>query len=100
MEHVSPALLIQLTASALTIAGSWFYGSKSVAGPWLGLASQVPWNIIMIQGSLWGLLPVDILMAVMHTRALLKWRADDNREAAERGATTAAQSLQRDHQER
>lgn len=69
-------LSIQLAASALTIAGSWFYGNKSALGPWLGIASQVPWNIIMIHGGLWGLAPVNIMMAVIHIRNLIKWRQD------------------------
>jgi hypothetical protein len=71
------ALIVQLTASALTIAGSWFYGNKSPLGPWLGLASQVPWNIIMISGGLWGLAPVNITLLVIHVRNLIKWRADE-----------------------
>ena len=70
------ALLIQLSASALTIAASWFYGNKSAAGPWLGIASQVPWNIIMIHGALWGLAPVNIMMLVIHIRNLIKWRKE------------------------
>lgn len=68
--------LVQLAASALTIAGSWFYGNKSPLGPWAGIAAQVPWNIIMIHGSLWGLAPVNIMMLVIHIRNLVKWRAD------------------------
>lgn len=67
-------------ASLLTLSGQWLYGNKSPWGPWIGIASQVPWNIIMIQGGLWGLLPVNIAMLVIHTRNLIKWRADARRE--------------------
>jgi len=73
------ALAIQLTASALTLAGSWFYGNKSPWGPWFGISSQIPWNIIMISGGLWGLAPVNAMMLIIHTRNLLKWRADARR---------------------
>jgi hypothetical protein len=73
---VTPELLVQLTASALTPTASWFYGNKSKLGPWFGIASQVPWNLIMIPGGLWGLAPVNAMMLVIHTRNLLKWRAD------------------------
>jgi hypothetical protein len=73
---ITTALLIQLAASSLTIAGSWFYGNKSRLGPWLGIAAQVPWNIIMIQGGLWGLAPVNAMMAVIHIRNLIKWRRE------------------------
>lgn len=64
---------VQLTASALTIAGMYFYGNKSKLGPALGMVAQVPWWIIMIDGALWGLLPVNGLMLVLHIRNLWKW---------------------------
>lgn len=70
---MTPEFLIQLSASALTLSGSWFYGNKSLWGPGLGIAAQVPWWIIMVQGSLWGLLPVNLAMLVMHVRNLRKW---------------------------
>lgn len=87
---ITVALAVQLTASLLTIAASWFYGNKSHAGPWLGLASQVPWNIIMFSGALWGLAPVNIMMLVIHVRNLLKWRADARREAVEAAVLNTA----------
>lgn len=92
-------LYIQLAASALTIGASWFYGNKSHAGPWIGIASQVPWNIIMVHGHLWGLAPVNIMMLVIHIRNLIKWRADAHRETvqAEDERTTA---LQGNHHQR
>lgn len=68
--------LIQLTASALTLFGMWQYGNKSKWGPAAGILAQVPWWIIMIDGSLWGLLPVNCAMLVVHVRNLLKWRND------------------------
>jgi hypothetical protein len=74
MVELDLSLLIQLSASLLTIAGSWFYGNKSALGPWLGITSQVPWNIIMIHGGMWGLAPVNIVMTVIHVRNLIKWR--------------------------
>jgi hypothetical protein len=70
------ALLIQLSASLITISSSWFYGNKSPLGPWLGLIAQVPWWTIMITGGLWGLLPVNATLLVIHARNLIKWRRD------------------------
>lgn len=67
---------IQVLASIATIASSWFYGSKRTVGPYLGLASQVPWWSLMIYSGLWGLLPVNIMMVVIHTRNVIKWRRD------------------------
>jgi hypothetical protein len=70
------SILIQLLASGLTIAGQWAYGNKSKWGPALGITAQVPWWIIMVEGSLWGLLPVNGLMLVIHVRNLWKWMKD------------------------
>lgn len=68
----------QLSASALTIAGSFLYGNKSKWGPSLGIAAQVPWWVIMFHGSLWGLAPVNVMMLVIHIRNLMKWNKEDN----------------------
>lgn len=69
-------LVTQLSASALTIAGTFYYGNKSKLGPWLGIAAQVPWWLIMTEGGLWGLLPVNLMMLVLHVRNLIKWNKD------------------------
>ena len=66
-------LATQLLASALTIAGTYFYGNKTIAGPVLGIAAQLPWWLVMYEGSLWGLLPVNAMMLVLHARNLHKW---------------------------
>ena len=63
----------QLSASALTIAGTYFYGNKTRAGPLLGIAAQLPWWLLMYEGSLWGLLPVNAMMLLLHIRNLWKW---------------------------
>jgi hypothetical protein len=67
------AIAVQLSASALTLTGQWFYGNKAKWGPVLGILAQVPWWTIMIQGSLWGLLPVNSALLIIHTRNLWKW---------------------------
>ena len=72
-SSVNTQLATQLSASALTIAGTYFYGNKTMAGPMLGIAAQVPWWLIMYEDSLWGLLPVNTMMLVLHVRNLWKW---------------------------
>lgn len=67
---------VQLVASVLTLAGMWLYGNRSLWGPLLGLGAQVPWWLIMYQGGLWGLLPLNIMVFVIHGRNLIKWRVD------------------------
>jgi hypothetical protein len=74
LEWLTAAMAIQLAASASTIVGSWLYGNKSVYGPALGVVSQVFWWTIMFQGELWGLLPVNIVMLIIHVRNFRKWK--------------------------
>lgn len=71
-------LLTQLMASALTIAGTYYYGNKSKLGPWIGIIAQVPWWIIMFTDGLWGLAPVNGMMLVLHVRNLMKWNKEAN----------------------
>lgn len=82
-------LTVQLAASITTLISMWFYGSKSLYGPRLAIMGQVFWWIIMFQGSLWGLLPLNIAMAIMHVRNEIKWRADE-RQLQERRASREA----------
>lgn len=72
-EFLTLSFLLQLAASAGTILSSWAYGNKSLKGPTIGLITQVPWWIIMIQSDLWGLLPTNVFMACIHTRNFIKW---------------------------
>lgn len=73
---VSVSLALQIAASALTILGSWLYGSKRLAGPVIGVLSQVPWWLLMVHEGLWGLLPVNGMMLVIHSRNFIKWRRE------------------------
>lgn len=87
MEHqgVTWALLVQVLASITTLASMWAYGSKHTSGPLLALAGQVFWWVIMFQGSLWGLLPLNIAMAFVHARNLIKWRAEADMASLTKG---------------
>lgn len=77
----SPEFYVQAAASVTTLAGQWQYGSKRMLGPILGCVAQVFWWGIMFQGNLWGLLPLNIAMAFIHVRNLIKWRRDARSEA-------------------
>jgi hypothetical protein len=44
----------------------------------IGIAAQVPWWIILFKGSLWGLVPVNTMMLVIHVRNLWKWTKERN----------------------
>jgi hypothetical protein len=75
---VSASLAFQIAASAMTILGSWLYGSKSLWGPAISVLSQVPWWLLMVHESLWGLLPVNAMMLVIHTRNFIRWKHEQN----------------------
>jgi uncharacterized membrane protein len=75
-------LIWQLAASILTILGSYLYGNKSLWGPIVGIAAQVPWWVIMWHGSLWGLAPVNTMMLVIHVRNLWKWKLEIRQSTA------------------
>lgn len=59
-------------ASIVTIASVWQYGNNSIYGPYLGLFSQIFWWSMMYVDSLWGLLPINIILLIMHIRNLNK----------------------------
>jgi hypothetical protein len=67
------SLACQFAASVLTIISSWLYGSKRVWGPVLGVCAQVPWWTLMVHMDLWGLLPLNVTMLVIHVRNTWKW---------------------------
>ena len=71
---MTPQLTCELLASLLTLVSMWAYGNKRPLGPFLGLAAQVPWWALMYLQDLWGLLPLNALMLLMHARNLWKWR--------------------------
>lgn len=59
-------------ASILTMVSVWQYGNNNSYGPYLGLYSQIFWWSMMYVDNLWGLLPMNIVMLVMHVRNLNK----------------------------
>lgn len=70
---MDPSLILQLWASAMTVGSTWFYSTRSVRyGSICGLVSQIGWWGIMGVDGLWGLLPINVMMVALHTRALWK----------------------------
>ena len=74
-------MIVQLAASATTIASSWAYGNKKPIGPFIGIASQVPWWTIMFMDGLWGLAPVNVMMLAIHIRNFIKWKRECSRQS-------------------
>jgi hypothetical protein len=67
------AFALQCAASVTTILSMWLMGNRSLAGPAVGLVSQVVWCGVIGTGNLWGLSPITACLCVVHTRNLVKW---------------------------
>jgi hypothetical protein len=70
------SLFFELFATVFTVAAMWNYSNRRVMwGALMGLTSQVGWWGVMIVGGLWGLIPINLIMAGIHMRAIWKeWK--------------------------
>lgn len=72
---MSAAIAWQIAASITTLASMWLMGNKSVAGPIVGLVSQIAWAGLIWTSQLWGIVPITVAATFIHARNLRKWRA-------------------------
>lgn len=69
-------LLMELTASFLTIWQMWKYGDKSLIGPIVGFVSNFAWWVLTIYTAQWGIMPVNAVMFYVNTRNYIKWKRE------------------------
>lgn len=62
--------------SLLSILMLWQMGNGSAWGPRLGLATSLLWVVYASYTRQWGLLPRIVVVGMVHTRNMLKWRRD------------------------
>jgi hypothetical protein len=67
---------LQCAATVTTFLAMWRMGDRSLSGPLWGIASQVPWFALVFHDGLWGLLPINLAMAFIHTRNFIKWKRE------------------------
>jgi nicotinamide riboside transporter PnuC len=60
-----------------TVVVMWLAGSKRSLAWLLGLIGQAGWLAFVILFQAWGLLPLVVVLTVVYTRNLLRWRTED-----------------------
>lgn len=68
------SLVLQIAATATTLASMWLIADKRISGPIVGQVSNVFWLLLDFHLGLWGLIPLALAMIVLHARCFLKWR--------------------------
>ena len=67
-------LVLSVAASAAVLVSQWLYGSRSVWGPIIGLAGQLPWAALIVATDAHGLWLSWAPMTAIHARNWWKWR--------------------------
>lgn len=69
--------LIQASATVLLVVGLWLAGNKDRRGPMLAATAEVLWSVVGFMHSVWGLVALSAVLAVVQGRAYIKWKAGD-----------------------
>jgi nicotinamide riboside transporter PnuC len=70
---VTGAEIAAWVAPMMSLVGVWAYGRKSVAGPIIGILSQVPWSYVGYEAHLSGMLLSSIAFGSINGWNLWKW---------------------------
>ena len=63
--------------SALTIYSAVLAGDKKPAAWTVGVANQFLWATWIVASETWGMLPMNVVLAVIFARNLVKWRREE-----------------------
>jgi|TARA_B100000959_G_scaffold264974_1_gene306001 O-antigen ligase len=69
---------LELGASFAAIATVWIYGNRSRKAPIVGVLGQLMWWWLTISQEMWGLLPLNIVMLLVHLRNYVRMKKEDN----------------------
>lgn len=69
----------ELAASFAAIATVWIYGNRSRNAPVVGIFSQMVWWWLTITQEMWGLLPLNVVLLVVHIRNYVRMRNEDKK---------------------
>jgi nicotinamide riboside transporter PnuC len=64
-------------ASSMTLLGMWLISQKRSVGWIVGLINQGIWILFDFMYNAFGLLPLQLVLIVIYTNALIKWRRDE-----------------------
>ena len=69
---------IELFASFAAILTVWVYGNRSRKAPLIGMVGQMMWWWLTISQSMWGLIPLNVVMLIVHIRNYIKMKREDD----------------------
>ena len=69
---------IELAASFAAILTVWIYGNRSRKAPIIGMFGQTLWWWLTISQSMWGLIPLNVVMLIIHVRNYIKMKREDD----------------------
>ena len=70
--------IIELAASFAAILTVWIYGNRSRKAPVVGMLSQILWWWLTISQSMWGLIPLNVIMFIIHIRNYIRMKREDD----------------------
>ena len=68
---------IELAASFAAILTVWIYGNRSRKAPVVGMLGQILWWWLTISQSMWGLIPLNVIMFIIHIRNYIRMKRED-----------------------
>jgi len=69
---------IELAASFAAILTIWIYGNRSRKAPVVGMLGQILWWWLTISQSMWGLIPLNVIMFIIHIRNYIRMKREDD----------------------
>ena len=69
---------IELAASCAAIITVWIYGNRSRNAPIVGMFGQILWWWLTISQNMWGLIPLNVVMFIIHIRNYIRMKREDN----------------------
>ena len=69
---------IELAASFAAILTVWIYGNRSRKAPIVGIFGQTLWWWLTISQSMWGLVPLNVVMIIIHIRNYIRMKREDD----------------------
>ena len=76
--ELSAKLLLELAASLAAITTVWIYGNRSRNAPIVGILGLVLWWWLTISQSMWGLIPLNVVMLIIHIRNYIRMKREDD----------------------
>ena len=68
---------IELAASFAAILTVRIYGNRSRKAPIVGMFGQILWWWLTISQSMWGLIPLNVIMFIIHIRNYIRMKRED-----------------------